>query len=81
MKDEKKLGSENSEDEGQVDEAVAFQQAIDKQIEKGNRDPEASRARVVASSDATFLTDEIIKKQGKKSYTVEFPFDDDIYQI
>ena len=66
MQDEKKLGSENSEGEGQVDEALAFQQAIDNQIEKGNRDPEASRARVVESSNATILTDAIIKKQGQK---------------
>ena len=55
------------------------QQKIDKQIEKGNTSQK--RMRVVEVSDAPIFTDEIIKAKGKKTYTVEFVFDDDIYQI
>ena len=39
------------------------------------------RLRVVETSDAPVFTDKLIKAKGKKTYTVEFVFDDDIYQI
>ena len=55
------------------------QEKIDAQIEKGNTPPKPFR--VVESSDAPILTDKLIKDKGKKTYTVEFVFDDDIYQI
>ena len=55
------------------------QEKIDEQIDKGNTPPK--RFRVVEKSDAPVFTDKLIKEKGKKTYTVEFVFDDDIYQI
>ena len=55
------------------------QEKIDEQINKGNTPPK--RFRVVEKSDAPVFTDKLIKEKGKKTYTVEFVFDDDIYQI
>ena len=56
-----------------------IQEKIDKQVGEG-KTPKKS-FRVVEVSDAPLLTDDFIKSKGKKTYTVEFVFDDDIYQI
>ena len=48
-------------------------------VTDGKKPPK--RFRVVETSDAPVFTDKLIKEKGKKTYTVEFVFDDDIYQI
>ena len=56
-----------------------IQEKIDKQVGE-SKTPKKS-FRVVEVSDAPLLTDDFIKSKGKKTYTVEFVFDEDIYQI
>ena len=72
-------------DEAKVEENKAaeekgdIQAKLDKVIGEGKTPKK--RVRVVETSDAPVFTDTLIKKKGKKTYTVEFVFDDDIYQI
>lgn len=58
-----------------------LQDKVDTQIEKGNVPDKPKRFRVVEVSDAPVLTDKLIKKKGKKTYTVECVFDDEIFSI
>ena len=74
MSEEK--GTESKEDEQATED---IQAKLDKAIGEGNTPKK--RVRVVETSDVPVFTDKLIKAKGKKTYTVEFVFDDDIYQI
>ena len=74
MSEEK--GTESKEDEQATED---IQTKLDKAIGEGKTPKK--RVRVVETSDAPVFTDQLIKKKGKKTYTVEFVFDEDIYQI
>ena len=62
-----------------VQEKDDIQAKLDAAIGDGKSPPK--RMRVVETSDAIVFTDKLIQEKGKKTYTVEFVFDDDIYQI
>lgn len=70
MAEEKDVQSEEKDD---------IQAKLDKII--GEDKTPKKRVRVVETSDAPVFTDKLIKEKGKKTYTVEFVFDDNIYQI
>ena len=74
MSEEK--GTESKEDEQATED---IQTKLDKAIGEGKTPKK--RVRVVETSDAPVFTDKLIKAKGKKTYTVECVFDDDIYQI